>query len=315
MSKIGCLVTGGAGFIGSHLCKALIEKDYRVICVDNLITGDRRNIKGLLRNPQFVFMEQDVIDPIENWKLKIENCNFIYHLASPASPIQYQKYPLETLKVNSIGTYNLLELARDARAKLLFVSTSEVYGDPLEHPQKETYWGNVNSFGPRACYDESKRFGEALVYTFVHKFHVDALIVRIFNTYGPHMEKDDGRVISNFIDQALNNKPITIYGDGTQTRSFCYVTDMVDGLIRAMEQPQTAGEVINLGNPDERTVADIAKRIKELTASPSSIRYQELPSDDPSRRKPDITKATALLGWKPLVGFTEGLKLTIDYFE
>ncbi|MEK9179230.1 MAG: GDP-mannose 4,6-dehydratase, partial [Patescibacteria group bacterium] len=239
----------------------------------------------------------------------------VFHLASPASPVQYIKYPLETLRLNTEGTRLLLEYVKENPAtKILFASTSEVYGDPLEHPQKETYWGNVNSFGPRSCYDEAKRFGEALCYSYQHLFNLDIRIVRIFNTYGPNMEQNDGRVISNFITQALSKKPITIYGDGTQTRSFCYVTDLVDGLI-SMMQADTKGMVINLGNPQEESMIDMARKIKELTSSSSEITYHDLPEDDPKRRRPDVTKAQKYLNWNPKIQLEEGLLKTITYFK
>jgi dTDP-glucose 4,6-dehydratase/UDP-glucuronate decarboxylase len=314
------LVTGGAGFIGSQLCAELIKRQHKVICVDNLITGNERNISNLLSNPLFTFIKRDItyqklyseIGKLRN--SEIDKINQIYHLASPASPVQYQKYPLETLLVNSTGTLNLLRLTQQTGAKFLYASTSEVYGDPKEHPQKESYWGNVNSFGSRSCYDEAKRYGEAIVYTFIHTYGVNARIARIFNTYGPNMEKNDGRVISNFVSQAVSGKDITIYGKGKQTRSFCYVSDMVDGLIALMESDNTKGEIVNLGNPDERSIQEIAELIKIKTSSNSNIVFKELPKDDPERRKPDITKAKALLNWEPKVGFEEGLNKTIEYF-
>lgn len=312
------LVTGGAGFIGSHLCKALVEKGYNVICVDNLLTGNKRNIAPLVDNERFTFIQKNILvsDFASQLADRISDVGVthIFHLASPASPVQYQDHPIETIQVNTQGTYTMLQLARKLPARFLFASTSEVYGNPGEHPQKESYWGNVNSFGARSCYDESKRCGEAYVYTFLTKFNVDARIVRIFNTYGPNMEKDDGRVVSNFINQAIRDKPITVYGDGSQTRSFCYVSDLVDGIIRAMET-DVRGEVINLGNPDERSVKDIAQLIQHMTGSRSSIVTQDLPVDDPTRRQPDISKARTLLGWEPKVGLDEGLKKTIEYFR
>lgn len=306
------LVTGGAGFIGSHLCRALIQKEYSVICIDNLLTGNKRNIQDLAAYKQFMFIEHDIVKPLVH---QLGSIDFIYHLASPASPIQYQKHPLETLYVNSIGTDNMLKLAMQKGAKFLFASTSEIYGDPKEHPQKETYWGNVNSFGPRSCYDESKRFGEALVYSYLEKYHVDARLVRIFNTYGPNMERNDGRVISNFITQALANKPMTLYGDGNQTRSFCYVSDLVDGLVRAMEFEKTRGQVVNLGNPDERTIIEIAQLVKRMTNATSVSTYAKKPADDPTRRKPDITLSRMLLHWNPIISLEEGLIKTITYFQ
>jgi len=307
------LVSGGAGFIGSHLCQSLVEKGHTVICVDNLLTGSKRNIEGLMDNKKFEFVELDITGEIT--KLRSYEINYLYHLASPASPVQYQKYPLETLRVNAAGTERMLELAKEYGAKFLFTSTSEVYGDPKEHPQRESYWGNVNSFGPRSCYDEAKRFGEALTYTFLNLHDVDARIVRIFNTFGPNMEQDDGRVISTFVMQAISDKPITVHGDGTQTRSFCYVSDMVAGIISAMESAETRGQVINLGNPDERTVMDIAQLIKKMGQSQSDIIHSERPVDDPARRQPDITKAKKLLGWEPKITLEDGLKFTISYFR
>lgn len=305
------LVTGGSGFIGSHLCKKLLEKGGRVICVDNLLTGDLKNLSDIISHPQFQFVKQDIISPI----FLAEKIDQIYHLASPASPIDYQNYPLETLLTNSQGTYNLLELARKNKARFLFASTSEVYGDPLEHPQKETYWGHVNSFGPRSCYDEAKRFAESLCYTYLHKFNVDMRIIRIFNTYGSSMQKDDGRVVSNFINQALENEPVTIYGKGSQTRSFCYVDDLIKGIVKMMGKPDIMGEIINLGNPDEYSILEIAKVIIKLTSSKSKIIFKPLPQDDPTRRQPDISKAKKLLGWEPKISLKEGLLKTIEYFK
>lgn len=300
-----CLVAGGAGFIGSWLCKDLIEKGYRVVCLDNMITGHRENID--IDSDNFSFIEHNIINPI-NLDEKID---FIFHLASPASPVHYQKHPLETLLANSVGTMNLLKLAEENKARFLFASSSEVYGDPKEHPQKETYWGNVNPNGPRSCYDEGKRFGEALVST----FPTDWRIVRIFNTYGPYMNKNDGRVVPNFINQALSNKPITVYGDGKQTRSFCFVSDMIEGLEKVMFSEQAHRQVINLGNPSEITMLELADIIIELTGATSEIIFKNLPVDDPTRRKPDITKAKDLLGWTPNVNIHEGMKNTIDYFK
>lgn len=312
--KRTALVTGGAGFIGSHLCAALVEKGKSVICVDNLLTGNMRNIEPLMDRSEFSFINHDITLNFHELTSRLEHIDHIYHLASPASPVQYQNHPIETIQVNTTGTYNLLQLARDTTARFLYASTSEVYGDPKEHPQKETYWGHVNSYGARSCYDESKRCGEAYVYTFLKKFDVDARIIRIFNTYGPNMEKNDGRVVSNFINQAIRNEPITVYGDGSQTRSFCYVSDLVEGIIRAMES-DVRGEVVNLGNPDERSVKDIAHLVKEMTGSTSDIVMKDLPSDDPVRRQPDITKARELLKWEPKVSLQQGLQKTIEYFK
>ena len=300
-----CLVAGGAGFIGSWLCKDLIEKDYRVVCLDNMITGHRENID--IDSDNFSFIDHNITNSITF----DEKIDFIFHLASPASPVHYQKHPVETLLANSVGTMNLLKLAEKNNASFLFASSSEAYGDPKEHPQKETYWGNVNPNGPRACYDEGKRFGEALV----SSFPVDWRIVRIFNTYGPFMNKNDGRVVPNFINQALENKPITVYGDGKQTRSFCYVSDMIEGLQRAMFSDKAHKQVINLGNPSEITMLELADIVIELTGSKSNTVFKGIPVDDPTRRKPDITKAKNLLNWTPIVNIRDGMKSTIDYFR
>jgi nucleoside-diphosphate-sugar epimerase len=305
------LVTGGAGFIGSHLCEFLLEKGYEVVCLDNLLTGSRKNIEKLLVNENFKFIESDITKDIP----ETAQVDAVFHLASPASPKGYQDNPEETLLANSVGTLNVLNLAKENKAKVLITSTSEIYGDPLEHPQKETYWGNVNSFGPRACYDESKRFAEAATYVFLNKYNIDARIIRIFNTYGPKMQKDDGRVVSNFINQAIENKPLTIYGDGSQTRSFCYVSDMVIGIYKAMFEERTTGEIFNLGNPSEFTMLELAEKVKKLTESKSEIVYKDLPKDDPKQRKPDITKAKEKLGWEPKVTVDEGLQKTIEFYK
>jgi nucleoside-diphosphate-sugar epimerase len=303
------LVTGGAGFIGSFLCEKLLEEGYDVTCLDNLSTGKKSNVNHLLKNQKFKFIEHDVTKPVDF------EVNFIFHLASPASPIDYQKLPIETSMANSIGTYNMLQLAKKNKARLLLASTSEVYGDPIEHPQKETYWGNVNPFGVRSCYDESKRFAEALTMSFYRKHNLDVRIARIFNTFGPRMRLDDGRVIPNFIVQSLTGKPITVYGDGKQTRSFCYISDMIDGLMKLMFKDNISGEVVNLGNPEERTILSVAGTIKDITNSNSEITFKELPEDDPTKRKPDITKAKKILDWKPKIDFTIGLKETIEWFR
>lgn len=305
------LVTGGAGFIGSHLCDLLIDKGYKVICADNLLTGSKKNIEHLLDNPNFEFIEADVTS-----KFQVPDCEFIFHLASPASPVDYQNYSEETLLANSMGTLNILELAKNTGSKVLVASTSEVYGDPLEHPQKETYFGNVNTFGPRSCYDESKRFAETATYVYLHKYNLDARIIRIFNTYGPRMKKDDGRVVSNFINASLSGNPINIDGDGSQTRSFCYVSDMVEGIFKAMFSEGTKAEIFNLGNPDEYTVRQLADRIIKLTGSKSEIKYSgTFRENDPMRRQPDITKAKKILGWEPKVSLDEGLQKTIEYYK
>jgi nucleoside-diphosphate-sugar epimerase len=307
------LITGGAGFIGSHLCDALMDKGDKVICLDNLLTGSRDNLGYLLNNPNFQFVEADVTKTIN---LDVSDLNFVFHLASPASPIDYQNYPEETLLANSMGTLNVLEFAKKMGAKVLVASTSEIYGDPLEHPQKESYLGNVNTFGPRACYDESKRFGETAIYVYLHKYDLDARIIRIFNTYGPRMRKDDGRVVSNFINESLSGKTLNIDGDGSQTRSFCYVSDMVDGIYKAMFSDNTKGEIFNLGNPDEYTVKDLADKIIDLTGSKSEIKCSgTFRKDDPMRRQPDITKAKKILGWEPKVSLDEGLQKTIEYYK
>jgi nucleoside-diphosphate-sugar epimerase len=314
---VKCLITGGAGFIGSNLSEALLEKGYIVYCLDNLITGNIRNIKSFERNSNFHFIRHNVSTPLTKNQLKIfDNVKYIYHLASPASPPKYQKFSIETLLVNSVGTYNMLQLAKRIKANFLLASTSEVYGNPLQHPQKESYFGNVNPNGIRSCYDESKRFAEALTMEYFRKYKINCRIVRIFNTYGPKMEANDGRVISNFINQALRDKKLTIYGDGGQTRSFCYVSDMVSALILVMEGKDIDGEVFNLGNPDEKTVKEIGKIILKLLDK-NNLGFQEfdLPGDDPLRRKPDITKIYKLLGWKPAISLRQGLQSTINYFR
>lgn len=308
------LITGGAGFIGSHLCDYLIEKGYKVIALDNLLTGSKKNIERLLGNPNFEFIEADVT--MQAAISSVPHVDFIFHLASPASPIDYQAHPEETLLTNSIGTLNMLNLAKDKKAKILITSTSEVYGDPKEHPQKETYFGNVNSFGPRACYDESKRFSEAATYVFLEKYDVDARIIRIFNTYGPRMQKDDGRVVSNFINNALEGKELNIDGDGSQTRSFCFVSDMVEGIFKAVFSDNTRGQIFNLGNPDEYEVKQLASKVLILAGSKSKIEYNgKFRIDDPMRRQPDITKAKQILGWEPKVDLEEGLQKTIEYYK
>jgi len=307
------LVTGGAGFIGSHLCDFLIKKEFKVTCLDNLITGSKKNIEHLLKNPNFDFVEFDVA---KHFDVQLDSFGYIFHLASPASPVDYQNYPEETLLANSLGILNVLNLAKKYKSKVLIASTSEIYGDPLEHPQKETYLGNVNSFGPRSCYDESKRFAEAASYTFIQKYNLDARIIRIFNTYGPRMQKNDGRVISNFINQALGGETLRIDGDGTQTRSFCFVSDMVEGVYKAMFSDNTEGEIFNLGNPDEHTVSDLAVLIIKLTGSKSKTTHSgTFREDDPMRRQPDITKARKYLKWEPKVDLNEGLLKTIDYYK
>ncbi len=306
------LIAGGAGFIGSHLCERLLRAGEMVICLDNLITGRRANIEHLLAAPRFTFVEHDIIDGLP----PLPRIERVFHLASPASPPGYQRYPIETMRVNSEGTRHLLELASRDQARFLFCSTSEAYGDPLQHPQTETYRGNVSSIGPRSMYDEAKRFGEALTMVYARGRRVDARIVRIFNTYGPHSDPGDGRLVPNLITQALLGRPITIYGDGRQTRSLCFVSDLVEGLLRAMEREEAGGEVINLGNPEEHTILEYARLIRELTGSASDLIYAEpVVGDDPQRRRPDITKARALLDWEPVVPLRDGLERTISYFE
>ena len=311
------LVTGGAGFIGSHLCDKLVEQDNVVICLDNLLTGSQKNIAHLLSRKKFFFVDQDACLPFRSKRFtKIDQ---IYHLASPAdpnvnSPVSYMFYPFETMRVNTIGTWNMCELAIKHNAKLLFASTSEVYGDPQKSPQDEEYRGNVSTTGPRSVYDESKRFGETIVAAFSRNKGLNGRITRIFNTYGPGMNIDEGRAVVNFIKQAIKNEPITVYGNGTQTRSFCHIEDQVEGQILAMEKG-AKGEVYNVGNDDERTILEFAKIIKGLTKSNSDIVFEQLPEDDPLQRKPDISKARRLLGWMPRTSLEEGLKFTIDYFR
>lgn len=308
------LVAGGAGFVGSHLCDRLLAEGVTVFSVDNLITGARANIEHLLERADFTFIQHDVSLPLD------VAADVVLHLASPASPNpdspkSYLAHPIETALVNSHGTYQLLELAQRNGARFLFASTSEVYGDPKEHPQRESYWGNVNPNGIRSCYDESKRFGEALTMAYVRERGVDARIVRIFNTYGPRCDPMDGRLVPNFVNQALVGEPITVYGDGSQTRSLCYVSDLVEGLWRAATQPGATGEVFNLGNPEEHTVLDYAHMIRELCRSRSEIVYRPLPSDDPTRRQPDIHHAKSVLGWAPQVALAEGLARTIEWYR
>lgn len=308
---LDALVTGGAGFIGSHLCAALLERDHSVTCIDNLRTGSWENIAALRSHPRFSVLEHDVTEPLDP-DLRPD---LIFHLASPASVVDYLAIPIETLRVNSLGTWRVLDLAKSCGARFLFTSTSEIYGDPLVHPQPETYWGNVNPNGPRACYDESKRFGEALTLEYFRTYDLDARVVRIFNTYGPHSRPDDGRIVPNFIIQALRGEPITIYGDGTQTRSFCYVSDLVAGLVAAMLTPGTSGEVFNLGNPDEYTVLEFAQVIARQIGSDAGVVFRPLPVDDPTRRRPDISKARAMLGWEPIVSLPDGIDRTVEWFR
>ena len=300
------LLTGGAGFIGSHLCDLLIKEGHSVICIDNLITGKKENIRHLLDNPNFEFLQHDVTKQI---RLK-ERIDYVLHFASPASPVDYLKYPIKTLKVGSLGTHNALGVAKKYKAKFMLASTSEVYGDPLVNPQPETYYGNVNCIGPRGVYDEAKRFAEAITLAY-HK--IDTKIARIFNTYGERMRQQDGRAIPNFLYQALKGEPLTVYGDGSQTRSFCYVTDLIDGIYKLMNSD--LGGPVNLGNPDEMTILGLAEKIIELTGSKSKIEYKPLPENDPKVRRPDITSAKTKLNWQPKVNLDEGLRGTIEWFK
>jgi len=302
------LVTGGAGFIGSHLCEYLLMKGNYVICMDNFFTGSKDNIIHLMDNKNFEILRHDIIQPIY---LEVDQ---IYNLACPASPPHYQWDPVKTTLTSTVGIYNMLGMAKRCKARILQASTSEVYGDPLEHPQTESYRGNVNCIGPRSCYDEGKRVAETFMMDYHRENKVDIRIIRIFNTYGPKMAKNDGRVVSNFIMQALEDKPITIYGDGSQTRSFCYVSDLVEGMHRMMEQEGFIGPV-NLGNPGEFTILELAKKVIQLTGSKSRIVFEKLPTDDPRQRKPDISLAKQKLNWEPKIKLDEGLKKTIDYFK
>lgn len=306
------LVAGGAGFIGSHLCDRLVMEGHDVVCLDNLLTGRSTNVDHLVGRSTFTFIEADLIQQLP----PMQPVHRIYHLASPASPVDYRRHPLETLRANSEGTRRLLELAVRDGARLLYASTSEVYGDPLEHPQRETYLGNVSSVGPRSMYDEAKRYGEALTMAYVRAHSVDARIVRIFNTYGPRSRPYDGRMVPSFVSQALRDEPITVYGDGSQTRSLCYVSDLVDGLLRSQECDQARGEVINLGNPTERSVREFAELIRELAGSNSEIVLMPpMDEDDPRRRQPNIERARALLRWVPRISLRAGLEQTIAYFR
>jgi nucleoside-diphosphate-sugar epimerase len=337
------LVAGGAGFIGSHLCERLLNRGDSVVCVDNLLTGSAANVAHLQGRPGFEFLQHDVSEPFD------VPADAVFHLASPASPVAYQAHPEatamvnalgsqrlldlarrrgalylfastseiygETLSVGAMGTKHALDLARDRGARFLLASTSEIYGDPLEHPQRESYWGNVNTLGPRACYDEGKRFGEALTSVYWSAYGVDGRIVRIFNTYGPRSDPDDGRLVPNFVTQALRGEPLTVYGDGSQTRSLCYVDDLVRGIELAMFSPGTTRAVVNLGNPEEHTVLEYAHLIRELVGSTVEIVYRPLPKDDPTRRRPDITRARELLGWEPSVPLRDGLEQTVAWFR
>ena len=303
------VITGGAGFIGSHLCERYLASGAEVLCVDNFITGSEANIRNLVKHSRFQFLLHDISNP-----LFLEGpVDAVLHFASPASPIDYLKYPIQTLKVGALGTYHCLGLAKQKAARFLLASTSEVYGDPQEHPQREDYWGHVNPIGPRGCYDEAKRFAEALTMAYHRQHHVDTRIIRIFNTYGPRMRLDDGRVLPNFMGQALRGEPLTIYGDGRQTRSFCYVDDLVDGIVRLLETDYHLP--VNLGNPDEVTIRQFAEEINQLIGTSGRFEYRPLPADDPRVRKPDISVAQRVLGWEPRVSRAEGLRRTLDYFR
>ncbi len=308
-TRLWALVTGGAGFLGSHLCERLLDEGYNVLCLDNLYTGTKENVAHLLDNPHFEFMRHDITFPLY---VEVDR---IFNLACPASPIHYQFDPVQTTKTSVHGAINVLGLAKRIRARILQASTSEVYGDPEVHPQPESYWGRVNPIGERACYDEGKRCAETLFFDYRRQHGLEVKVARIFNTYGPRMHPNDGRVVSNFIMQALRNEPITIYGDGTQTRSFCYVDDLVDGLMRLMDTPGEVTGPMNLGNPHEFTVLQLAQQVIELTGSSSSIENKPLPSDDPRQRQPDISLAKQLIDWQPQVALQDGLRRTIDYFE
>ncbi len=303
------LVTGGAGFLGSHLCDRLISQGHDVLCLDNFFTGSKKNIQHLLGNPCFELIRHDLVQPVF---LEVDQ---IYNLACPASPIHYQYNPVKTIKTSVLGAIHMLGLAKRIKAKILQASTSEIYGNPSVHPQKENYWGNVNTIGPRSCYDEGKRCAETLFFDYHRQNGVNIRVVRIFNTYGPKMNPDDGRVVSNFIVQALKNHDITIYGDGTQTRSFCYVDDLIEGLIRMMNAPDDFTGPVNMGNPEEFSIRGLAEMVIHLTGSRSKLVFTTLPQDDPMQRRPDITMAKERLGWEPVLGLEEGLKRTIAYFR
>jgi dTDP-glucose 4,6-dehydratase len=308
MSQERALVTGGAGFLGSHLCDALLGEGWSVVAVDNLLTGSSANLEHLRNESAFEFVEKDICEPFD-----VGRVDYVFHFASPASPIDYMMHGIPTLKVGSLGTFHALEVARKYGAKYLVSSTSECYGDPLEHPQKETYWGHVNPIGPRSVYDEAKRFTEAVTMAY-HRYHkVDTRIVRIFNTYGPRMQLNDGRVVPNFMKQALRGEDLTVYGSGQQTRSFCYVSDEVDGFIRLSKSDKHLP--VNIGNPNEFTILECAQQVLKVTGSKSKIRYEPLPQDDPKQRRPDITKARQLLRWEPKIDLETGLRLSLEYFK
>jgi UDP-glucuronate decarboxylase len=302
------LVTGGAGFLGSHLCERLLREGHNVICLDNFFTGQRKNVEHLLSDHRFELLRHDVTEPMT---LEVDR---IYHLACPASPVHYQRNPVRTIRTGVMGTLHMLDVARDASARILIASTSEVYGSPAVHPQPEDYWGHVNPVGSRACYDESKRCAEALAVSYARQYGVQVRIARIFNTYGPRLHVGDGRVVSNFIVQSLRGQPLTLYGDGSQTRSFCYVSDLIEGLMRLMESDQNA-QPINLGNPVEITMRQLAEEVRRLTGSSAELICRPLPQDDPPQRRPDISRARRLLSWAPQVSLEEGLGRTIEYFR
>lgn len=303
------LITGGAGFIGSHLCRSLLSQANRVFCVDNCITGRQDNIKDLMGQPGFKFISHDISQPLQIE----EDLHWVMHFASPASPKDYLEHPIKTVKVGTLGTHNCLGIARKHKAKFFLASTSEIYGDPLVHPQPEEYFGNVNPIGPRSCYDEAKRAAEAMTFAYYRQHDIDIRIIRIFNVYGPSMRINDGRVVSNFIFQALTDKPLTVNGKGSQTRSFCYIDDLIKGIIKFMEVDYPGP--LNLGNPEEHSVLDLAKRIIQLSGSSSAIKFFAMPQDDPKQRRPDITKAREMLSWQPEVSLEEGLKKTIAWFQ
>jgi dTDP-glucose 4,6-dehydratase len=308
MNQSRALVTGGAGFLGSHLCDALLADGWHVVTVDNLLTGRRSNIAHLANDSRFEFVEKDICQPFD-----VGRVDYVFHFASPASPVDYHAHGIATLQVGSLGTFHALDVARKYSAKYLVSSTSECYGDPLEHPQKETYWGNANPIGPRSVYDEAKRFTEAVTMAY-HRYHkVDTRIARIFNTYGPRMQLNDGRVVPNFMKQALRGEDLTVYGDGSQTRSFCYVRDEIEGFMRLAKSSEHLP--VNIGNPNEFTIFECAQQVLKVTGSKSKIAYEPLPQDDPKQRQPDITKARQLLGWEPQIDLTTGLRMSLDYFR
>jgi dTDP-glucose 4,6-dehydratase len=308
MTPKRAVVTGGAGFLGSHLCDALLGEGWSVVAIDNLLTGRLSNLAHLKNDSRFEFVEKDICEPFD-----VGAVEYVFHFASPASPVDYSTHGIATLKVGSLGTFHALDVARKYGAKYLISSTSECYGDPLEHPQKETYWGHVNPIGPRSVYDEAKRFSEAVTMGYRRYHNVDTRIVRIFNTYGPRMQLNDGRVVPNFMKQALRGEDLTVYGDGSQTRSFCYVSDEIDGFVRLAKSDEHLP--VNIGNPDEFTILECAQMVLKVTASKSNIRQEPLPPDDPRQRRPDITKARQLLGWEPKVDLEAGLRLSLDYFR